>query len=365
MSHPGATGPEEDEIPAPKRRLDALARIITGGDVCAAITYYNGKIYIANNNSNRSEVLIETLDFLREIVNREPRITKSEITSEEFKERVQRIARSSIDSWYDRTASFWRGTPEQLKEKRTKKVNRFRRDLTKVLTSLTADEEEDKKFSEEIRAALGRGIAPNPTEEVMEVVAGAAAGGGGGGVVEEADDYQGVEFLWSNGKKHAEMVLADKVLSSPAETRRGKVYMGISKLCCMKCYCALKTLNETFKVTEGEEEGKDFFETRGSHYKEYGGEWIMPDALRGMEEKYGKVLAEERGLEKTRRGERAGMTHADDPTTSGSSPDEERSRVLGEWVRGVNRVEPGVTAPPTPGAVRNRARRGSGKRGRG
>ncbi|MEQ9115653.1 MAG: hypothetical protein RLN62_02545 [Rickettsiales bacterium] len=292
---------ERDEVPAPNRRLDALARVITGGDVCSAVALHKKTLYISNNNSTKNPSWRSTRKLLHTILTTEGD-KKVALEEGKFDEEIAEVIRESITAYTSRTDSAKlrirpkRGEKpedtaarEAAKREETKEGyrQRLKRDLAKLIDSLTVDEE-GKKLQDEITSALRNKISEDPDRD--------APAASGGGIAGEGDSA--IIFLKSEEKgKHAEMVIMDTIIDRIENEREeaktegreiptlSKVYVGISKLCCWQCKCAIEVANEVYKTKDG----LGIFETAGSSNTDFERDrWVKPHFLgiEGLEEEF-------------------------------------------------------------------------------
>ena len=253
------------------RRLDSIARIISGKSACAAVAFDGEKLLVANNDNDYSNLTKDLFLLLENVAN--TNMTKNEIkTHQGIQEDIVKIQEEAI-----KLHSL------QIKgsDQRKKYINKIPEDLAKVFNSLAIDCEESKRFPESYRNAFKRGISINTDPE-------------SGGVV----FVQGVEAdvkakdhgitVTRRTRVHAEMALLDRVVGEKTfvvkdeEITRGikPFYMGITKLCCRDCSLAIRALNEDSQIkVKGSTFEFEIFQTivatRGEHYQQF--PWGQPE----------------------------------------------------------------------------------------
>ena len=149
-------GPAQEES-LENRRLDSIARVITGGDICAAVLFDGEKIRVANNTNNDSNLIKKSFSLFRELIDNEFIFTENNeiILDEETSHRIKEIEDHSV-------AEYEARLDMEGKEENQKKdaVEEFRetinKDLQKIICSLSINEEEHKRFPEDLKEALRR-----------------------------------------------------------------------------------------------------------------------------------------------------------------------------------------------------------------
>jgi hypothetical protein len=221
------------------RRLDSLARLITGRDVCAAVAFDGERILFANNNNNNT--LLENPGYSERSVARnvflllsyiaKNNLTQAQIDSSPIPQIMENLVSTAVQEY-------------RLGSKRVSAADlalyeaRIRRDINKLVNSLAIDGDRTKKFPENIREAFKRGIE---------------------GSVEFVPGREVIISDKSTGKEedrsiivHAEMAILDRVITPDAilvrdedvATGRKPFYVGITMLCCRDCRNAIVAFNE-------------------------------------------------------------------------------------------------------------------------
>jgi hypothetical protein len=97
-SETAASSPPEQEESLENRRLDSIARVITGGDICAAVLFDGENIKVANNTNNDSNLIKKSFSLFRELIDNRFEFTENnEITiDEETSHRIKEIEDHSV-----------------------------------------------------------------------------------------------------------------------------------------------------------------------------------------------------------------------------------------------------------------------------
>lgn len=249
------------------RRLDSIARLITGNSVCSAVAFDGRDLLYANNNSEETELSSSVFRLLGEVAR--SRTPMSEMNAR-FGKEMERIVDETTSKYFSKKRR--KPSPKAFMDYR----NRMISDINKVVCSLAVDGDPDKKFSPEIIAALSEGKI-----RFVQGISGEVDVGGG---------RKKTEFV------HAEMALLDRLVTADGfgevaeeEVRDGRkpLYLGISKLCCLDCHRAVVALNRN-NVALGRETGVvEVVEVRGEHLGEF--PWLRPGFLKrrtGLEAEY-------------------------------------------------------------------------------
>ncbi len=225
------------------RRLDSLARLITGRDVCAAVAFDGERILFANNNNNNS--LLENHEHPERSIARnvflllsyiaKNDLTQSQIDSSEIPEIMENLVSTAVREY----KKGFKRIPEDLPLYET----RVRRDINKLVNSLAVDGDETRRFPRSIREAFKRGI-----EGGVEFVPGREVSIRDSSTGKEEDRRVIV---------HAEMAILDRIITSDdilvsdKEVTAGRkpLYVGITMLCCRDCRNAIVAFNEVSSQT--------------------------------------------------------------------------------------------------------------------
>ncbi|MCT4635305.1 MAG: nucleic acid/nucleotide deaminase domain-containing protein [Rickettsiales bacterium] len=204
---------EPMEVELDSRRLDSIARLITGGTTCAAVAYDGERLLIANNNNEPNEVAKSFFNFIAEVAQNKK--TLSEMKKDQgFHDQMAKFIEEATNEYISRG------------NRREKDIGEFKqritRDMLKVVSSVATDS--TRPFPEEITNAL-------ITKQI--------------GFITNSKQYV-----------HAEMTMLDALVESPTKfnVRDEKVnkgnkplYIGITKLCCRDCHDAIAAFNKTNK----------------------------------------------------------------------------------------------------------------------
>ncbi len=239
------------------RRLDSIARLITGMDTCAAVAFDGEKILYSNNSGKKNDISRRVFKLLSDIATQE--MTVEDISrNKAFNDEMNAIAETSAQQMSEekrRGKAQWKKTFQAI----------LLKDIKKVVGSLAVDS--PKQFPEKIIRAF-----KNP--EGHEFVIGKTA--------------------ISEGKSirvHAEMAILDKVVGKDSirvddqDVRAGRkpFYIGLTMLCCKDCRNAVVAYNEV--SAKGKSSGNigiaddSLFQTvgvRGQHLQQYNN-WVPPD----------------------------------------------------------------------------------------
>jgi hypothetical protein len=287
-------GRRAEEIPAGYRRLDSIARLITGGDVCAAVAFDGGQFLVANNNHADNDLIIGYFAFFGGLAHRN--LTLSELASNrEIQAGMEALVEESVRRFGELQRSRNSGGSEtrraaveaKIAAKEVELRSRLRKDIRKVVSSLARDSE--KPFSPVMKAAfvreyehLSRGtraVAEGVSGESMaaavphakmvavasaDITAGAGRSGGTASVAPfPARGYKFVEGRTVlierevgggtvTRKAHAEMCILDDVITKEGELEvldsevvdgRKPFYVGITFLCCPDCEASVEAFN--------------------------------------------------------------------------------------------------------------------------
>ncbi|KHO03243.1 hypothetical protein JS61_05365 [Rickettsia felis] len=306
-----------------KRRLDSLARLVTGDNICSAIRYYNDTILIASN-SGGNELAKEVLDtvkdfskdnrkngkcledellrlyvksswkpFIKQLINQQKEISTLKNSSEK---RVKALY-NNIEKLLS-----WPGimkAPCNNKKKQTDYINE--------LTKLFQGEQELNKFcdfcSECIKSAQNTksfekehkiiGIIRHPLKDIKKVAADFIDPEMSkfSNKVKQAIIDGKIKYLNNQNsqkeKIHAEMRILQEIYqqnNNNLEILKNDLdseYIGITKLCCLSCQVTIEALT-----------GKELEESeivRGNHGKAYE-YWKAPDFVYKDEDLQKKIL---------------------------------------------------------------------------
>lgn len=237
------------------RRLDSIARLITGNSICSAVAFDGENIIYANNKSTATDLSRRVFALLRDVASSGSRLSEM---GARFGMRMEEIVNLTTKGYFSKK----RREPSLKVSSEYK--NRIISDMNKVICSLAVDGDREKRFAPEIISALLRGairFVPG-TPGRMDV--------GGGRML---DSFT-----------HAEMSLLDVAVTEDGfggvpdrRVREGEkpFYLGISKLCCLDCHTAVIALNKD-NVDLGSKSGVvEIVEVRGEHLAEF--PWVRPE----------------------------------------------------------------------------------------
>ncbi len=128
--------------------------------------------------------------------------------------------------------------------------------------------------------------------------------------------FNKIEFVADNKSVHAEMKMLDHFVDKWSKEKnteesgeeKERLYIGISKICCGNCSCAIKAANE-FSNKNIESGFSSSRETHGNTYSN----WKAPNFLTGeIKLRYGELVAEFEKTESMHGGERASKSDSSD-----------------------------------------------------
>ncbi|MEQ9116520.1 MAG: nucleic acid/nucleotide deaminase domain-containing protein, partial [Rickettsiales bacterium] len=264
------------------RRLDSIARIITGNTVCAAVAFDGRNILYSNNTKDNTETTRKFFELLKDIAlysqHRKESCSRSRLSlSEDLQERADALFSRVIEESEEVIKSKFSGKSAKRREHLRTQYARLYKDFNKVIDSLTTDDP-DKQLHPDIINALARGDAKfiGSEEEYL------GREGEGGEYVDGKDEE--LKSVDGGGDLHAEMAILDHIVEedrlniTPKMKESGKpFYIGVSKLCCANCHHAIAALNSDLKDREGFRVA-EIVETRGEHLTSYG--WREPEFFR-------------------------------------------------------------------------------------
>jgi len=238
------------------RRLDSIARLITGGDICAAVAFDGQNILYSNNSGEENAISKRVFRLLSDVAKGEMTIESIE-RNKELNRQMELIAETGAIQMAESKRSRKGGPSKDALISQYKP--RLLRDLKIVIGSLTVDSSE--KFPEELVQAFR-----NPKR--FEFVSGRS----------EANP----------GVVHAEMAILDRVVSKDGievydrdvVAGRKPFYIGLTMLCCKDCRNAVVAYNEVSaeesKISIADDSLFQAVGVRGQHLQQYNN-WTPPD----------------------------------------------------------------------------------------
>ena len=246
------------------RRLDSIARLITGGDICAAVAFDGQNILYSNNSGKPNAISERVFSLLSKIAQGG---TTIEMISEnkQLNDEMNAIAKIAAEQIVESKRS--RGAANKKAELKQELENKLLKDIKKVVASLAIDSDPSKKFPEELVQAFR-------DHKRFEFVAGKTS-----------------THELSGGKPvsvHAEMAMLDRVVSKDGievydrnvVAGRKPFYIGLTMLCCKDCRNAVVAYNEVSaeesKVGIADDSLFQAVGVRGEHLQQYNN-WTSPD----------------------------------------------------------------------------------------
>ncbi len=224
-----------NEIPKKDRRLDSLAWLIQGDDVCGA-TCFDGECLLLATNKSDSKFLLSVIDYLQ----------GTAVLARKKRDNGEKFSRKqTMENFKPRLSCFYKYAETEINLLRNNDI--FKKAFMDALEKLTrsivyyylrsnSQSAFSKEFIETIEQRQRILIPPK-----------------------ENHRYQNI---------HAEL----KILQGLIDRRKLSMhsYIGVSKRCCRNCSIIIKALNNVLKVNlDGLKDSKGYFETRGSHSNLY------------------------------------------------------------------------------------------------
>jgi hypothetical protein len=214
-----------DDIPLQERRLDSIAWLIQGNDICGSAYFDGDKLLLATNKQEHSPIVTEVIEHLYYVARK----------SEELKLQLDRDP-PTVDY-------------NIFKKKIDNSVNKLRDQIRKVNLYGTND-----TFKKDVDGALNKvtdSIIASYLDPEGSTVVPPNKNTALDPQLMDAIRKRNIEFvpgdLASNGKDiHAEMKLVQKLFEKRKVDKSSadrNPYIGVSKRCCVKCSAVIKSIN--------------------------------------------------------------------------------------------------------------------------
>lgn len=301
------------------RRLDSIARLITGNTTCAAVAFDGENLLVTNNRNQLNNTAWNFFNFISEVASN-PQSLANIKQDKTLGRNMGRFIEEAITEY--KTRDGWREKDVEEFERR------ISRDILKVVYSLATDS-----------------IRPLPAN------------------IKNALATKNIDFVINNKKAvHAEMTILDALVNSSSsfntkdpDVNVGKkaLYIGITKLCCKNCHDAITAFNNVSRksnqskyleeesrttstkaaaseaddnqaigasiisVTESQENNSSaiHIDARGAHLTQYS--WIDPNFF----DRCGDVKAEYQMIQESPKSKKAGQSRRQAADDSASSPE--------------------------------------------
>jgi hypothetical protein len=243
-----------------QRRLDSLAKLFAAHSECVAVFILDGQIYITANELFKGTQIENNKNYaaIKEIMGYFQKMAKSEsITPEE---------RENIFVKICSTARFKESSPEGIAEKIAKDVLEGK-GLTLTIDDIYVQYKGNVAVASRMYGEFAKlrkhflkleQVCSSPAEELQSLKN------------TFSQDFIILKEEASSGI-HAEVqLLAEAIKSNDFLNQNKKIYIGISKLCCLHCRCMLETANEELKKN-----GVEFI-FRGKHDLDFSANWSPP-----------------------------------------------------------------------------------------
>lgn len=347
--------PEDIELDSEFRIRDAMARLITGGDVCAALCVYDNHVLVSSNSYKNDKLTQNYFDFFRTVAN--SGFTKKEIEQDfrntisgTMEDLVERSIQHFIQAKEDqpdvgplreriqqlKLASDPMALPQDRKAIIDSEVkilqdllekghfsNKTHKDITdrigglqgsidkdgNIITSIGKVTDHVKGIEKRLNTLLGTMEIPALRErltiDIQKVVGSLAVDSIHPLPSDMVNAIRNeVEFISGKVRSHAEMNLINHIIEDREKrdlVNQEDIYIGISKLCCADCHKTINLLNNEFQEAIGVN-----IDIRGGHGNKQN-ERIDPpfvNEIFGFKEALSKAKLDDK-LEKNRRRQEA------------------------------------------------------------
>lgn len=286
---------EYKSISTSDRRMDELAWLLEGTSKCAAVSIIGNKFYIASNeffSGTESVKNNSSLKYVYSIMNHFKCIANNSYTNNEVKiENRDRLMQEHCKRHFNSEFSgFFKINDSVLEKVVTTEVLRNKTGKSSLFSELAELSAKKKiELEPEYHKALGFGLdvyrrilkienfinkarqnefSHSFNKEQLEAFKNFSY----------SDDKEGrkksnILFLEDEKDVHAEMQILSILIQmmenrDPAISDLAKLYIGISKLCCLECYCMLCAANDVLKATSVE------LRFKGAHKESFN--WKFP-----------------------------------------------------------------------------------------
>lgn len=193
-----------DNIPPQSRRLDSIAWLIQGDDICGSACFDGERLLLATNKPVQSRLVDSVLDYLTYIAKKGAELQR-------YPEREKEVM-SKIDRERDRVRV------EMSDTELGRTNNQYKEDFIRSLDKTT-------------NSILSSYIEPTSSKALPMEMAKTI----------EKGNYR---FISSQKGVHAEMKVVEKLLVRNKLDNGQEQYVGISKRCCANCEAMIQAINE-------------------------------------------------------------------------------------------------------------------------
>ncbi len=282
-----------DKIPVKQRRFDSLAWLLQGDNTCAASCFHDGKLLMSFNFCPQRTNL-PSLTFHEELgtnfkngcsiftlikshltlVARSSREFVESVHSENSKNRfvaVGEIIKSDQDEGEILTFSM---DIIRRYNAHKKECQESLEQLASSAGSLSSFAKNNKTYREAFLRSLVKVtrsvrhsyISPNTAKAMDKDVVSAINTGNIELITPQVKDYPNKDINPTR-EIHAEMILLNHLIEKGGLQAEEKIYIGVSKQCCLACEIAIMAVNDVriASVTEEKEDGHDKISYRDGH----------------------------------------------------------------------------------------------------
>lgn len=267
------------ELSIDQKRLDTLAKILECSSMCVAVTQLDGKFLIAANEFNKNtkepdgnqqlNLITEIMNFFKNIADK-PTTSSDEIT------RNRDLLMQKICS--ARLSVLGQGKlnvpPEAIQKFIT--TQRLETESHPSTTECTEFQKQTKKSN--IHAAFfDMLIIYRKFLKIEHSIKHASDDDSKVMSLKHLKAFQTFSqdcvLREGTAKAHAEMQILGKLIDKEI---KGRVHIGISKLCCIQCRCVLDVAKEAL-----EQQGYLNLSYKGTHERSFGKNWCFPNSFYG------------------------------------------------------------------------------------
>lgn len=206
--------------PPQQRRFDSIAWLIQGNDTCGAAAFDGKQLLLATNQTEASPLVNAVIHYLQEVAQTSAKSPKDESSYKALK--AQHVIAMEAVVRCAKAGESWGKGNLYMQNRQYREC--FHRALKKITCSIR-----HSYFKEYLKELLSKHDDTLPSDVLDALQAGR------------------ITFISGNQGLHAELKIVEQLKDNPQ-----KIYLGISKRCCLECERAIQAFNFVYHGKIGE-----------------------------------------------------------------------------------------------------------------